>query len=144
MTDYVPEVEVGEMVGDGVVHTFLAGSAITKGQLVKLSDGTNLEVVPATLNSNVIGVALKAASSSGEYIPVLLHGIVKLTLGTVTGTLAAGSALKSDDDGKPIELADQPVDEGGSSTYTIYYNAKVGVSLQSGQTGDSILVKVEK
>ena len=141
MVDYAPEVDLGEMVGEGIVITCKAASAITKGQLVKLSDGTDLSVTSATAKSNVLGVAMKSANS-GEYLPVLVRGVTKLTLGTVTGTLPAGSALCSDDEGKPIALEDQDVNEGGTDTYTIYYNAKIGVSLQSGTTGDSILVLI--
>jgi len=145
MTDYVgANFDAGEMIGDGVVITCKAGGAIAKGQFVKLSDATDLTVVAATDKANVLGTATKAASS-GEYIPVAVRAVVKMKLGSaVSGTLAAGTALKSDADGYADKLADQAVDEGGSATYTIYYNAKAGVSLQSGVAGDYIMVLVGK
>jgi len=145
MTDYVgANFDLGEMIGDGVVITCLAGGVITKGQFVKLSDATDLTVVAATDKANVLGVAMKAASS-GEYIPVCVRGLVKMKLGSaVSGTLAAGKALKSDADGLPDALADQAVNEAGSATYTIYYNAKAGIPLQSGVAGDYVMVLVGK
>lgn len=146
MTDYVgANFDAGEMIGDGVVITCKAGGAITKGTFVKLSDATDLGVVTATDKANVLGVAMKAASASGEYIPICVRGLVKMKLGSaVSGTLAAGKALKSDADGLPDALADQAVNEAGSATYTIYYNAKAGIPLQSGQAGDYVMVLVGK
>jgi len=146
MTDYVgANFDLGEMIGDGVVITCKAGGVIAKGSFVKLSDATDLSVVAATDKANVLGTAMKAAAASGEYIPVCVRGIVKMKLGSaVSGTLAAGTALRSDADGYADKLADQAVNEGGSATYTIYYNAKAGVSLQSGVAGDYIMVLVRK
>ena len=124
MTDYVgANFDAGEMIGDGVVITCKAGATITKGKFVQLSDATDL----------------------GEYIPICVRGLVKMKLGSaVSGTLAAGKALKSDADGLPDALADQAVNEAGSATYTIYYNAKAGIPLQSGQAGDYVMVLVGK
>ena len=146
MTDRATSFTEGEMVGKGVVVTCKSGGAITKGRFVKLSSGTGETptVVTADAYANVFGVALKAASAANEYIPVLVRGITKMTLGTVTGTLAAGSAVRSNANGLPEALSDQSVDEGGSSTYTIYYNAKAGVTMQDGVTGDKVLVLVGK
>jgi len=145
LTDFVgANFDEGEMLGEGVVITCKAGAAITKGRFVKLSDATDMSVMTATATSNVLGVAMKAASAAGEYIPVCVRGDVKMKLGTVTGTLAAGSAVKSNANGLPEALADQAVNEGGTATYTIYYNAKAGITLQSGQTGDLIRVLVGK
>jgi len=144
MADYVgANFDEGEMIGDGIVVTCKAGGAITKGRLVKLSDATDLTVAQiATAGDPPLGVAMKAASGAGEYIPVCVRGIVKMKLGTVTGTLAAGSAVDSDANGLPDAFADQAVNEGGTATYTIYYNRKAGVTLQSGVTGDLIMVLV--
>lgn len=144
MTDHASSFTKGEIVTDKNVVTCLSGAAITKGVFVKISSGTGEipTVVTATANSGVLGVALKSAAS-GEYIPVLIQGITKMTLGAVTGTLAAGSAVCSDANGNPVALSDQSVDEGGTATYTIYYNAKAGKTLQDGQTGDEVLVKLE-
>jgi len=145
-TDYVgADFDEGEMIGDGVVITCKAGASITKGRLVKLSDATDLTVAQiSTAKDPPFGVAMKAASAAGEYIPVCVRGVVKMKLGTVTGTLVAGSAVLSNNAGLPEALADQAVNEAGSATYTIYYNAKAGVTLQSGVTGDLILILVGK
>jgi len=146
VTDYASSFTEGEMAGKGEIITCKSGAAISKGRFVKISSGTSEvpTVVTATAYANVLGVALKAASAANEYIPVLVRGIVKMTLGTVSGTLAAGSAVRSNANGLPEALTDQDVDEGGSSTYTIYYNAKAGVTLQDGATGDKVLVLVGK
>ena len=146
MVDYAPSFTEGEMVGKGVIVTCVSGGAITKGRFVKLSSGTGETptVVVCGNYENVFGVALKAAAGAGEYIPVLVRGIVKMTLGTVSGTLAAGSAVRSNANGLPEALQDQAVDEGGTATYTIYYNAKAGVTMQNGATGDKILILVGK
>jgi len=145
MADYVgANFDEGEMLGEGIIITCKAGEAITKGRLVKLSDATDMSVVTATAKSNVLGVAMKAALAAGEYIPVCVRGEVKMKLGTVTGTLAAGSAVCSNANGLSEALADQAVNEGGTATYTIYYNAKAGITLQSGVTGDLIRVLVGK
>jgi len=146
VTDYVgANFDEGEMIGEGVVITCKAGGAITKGRFVKLSDATDLTVTQiSTAGDPVLGVAMKAASAAGEYIPVCIRGVVKMKLGTVTGTLAAGSAVDSDANGQPDAFADQAVNEGGTATYTIYYNRKAGVTLQSGVTGDLIMVLMGK
>ena len=142
MTDYVgSQVDLGEAVGlaPPVILTCKSGGAITKGDFVKLSDATDFTVVAAGANADVLGVAMKAASASGEYIPVCIFGVVKMEAG---GTVTAGNAVASNAEGLPVDVADQAVDEGGTAKYTIYYNHVAGIALQSGSDGDKVLIFV--
>lgn len=100
MADTWPEADLGELVGPGIVISMLAGGTITKGQVVKLSDVTTLEVVAGTAGCTPIGVALKAASS-GQQVPVCVHGPVKVGIGAA---VTAGVQVKCDDDGKCVTL----------------------------------------
>ena len=122
-----------------IVSLFKATADITRGTFVRLTG--DLEVQPATANSDPIGVTLKDVSN-GETVPVCLHGVCKVKTG---GAITLGKAVKSDDSARAVELSDQQVDEGGSSTYTIYYARKAGIALQSA-TGENqwILVFVCK
>ncbi|RJS67918.1 hypothetical protein CW680_01080 [Candidatus Bathyarchaeota archaeon] len=142
MADYVgSQVGLGETVGPvpPVILPCKAGAAITKGDFVKLSDAQDFTVVAAGANDDVLGVAMKEAQAAGEYIPVCVFGIVKMECG---GTVTAGNAVASNSEGLPVDVADQPVDEGGTATYTIYYNHVAGIALQSGGDGDYVLIFV--
>ena len=142
MTDYVgSQIDLGEAVGPvaPTILTCKSGGAITKGDFVKLSDAQDFMVVAAGANEDVLGVAMKAASGSGEYIPVCVFGVVKMEAG---GTVTAGNAVASNSEGLPVDVADQAVDEGGTAKYTIYYNHVAGIALQSGVDGDYVLIFV--
>ncbi|MFQ6094702.1 MAG: capsid cement protein [Candidatus Bathyarchaeia archaeon] len=142
MTDYVgSQIDLGEAVAPvpPIMLTCKSGGAITKGDFVKLSDAQDFTVVSAGANDDVLGVAAKAASAAGEYIPVCIFGIVKMEAG---GAVTAGNAVASNSEGLPVDVADQSVDEGGTAKYTIYYNHVAGVALQSGSDGDHILIFV--
>ena len=53
--------------------TYTAGGAIAKGDVVKFSDG---KVVPCTGDTDAaIGVALDAATTDGEIVPVAILGV---------------------------------------------------------------------
>lgn len=141
MTDYVGDnFDLGEAIGpEAVIHTCKSGGAITKGDFVKLSDAQDFTVAAAGANDDVFGVAMKAASAAGEYIPVCIFGRVKMECG---GTVTAGNAVASNSEGLPVDAADQSVDEGGTATYTIYYNHVAGVAVQSGADGDYVIIFV--
>lgn len=67
------------------IKTFTAGAAVTKGQIVKFSDG---KVIPAAAATDLpVGVALDGANTDDQ-VPVAI-------LGNVPGTLriAAGGAI---------------------------------------------------
>ena len=113
-----------------IVSLFKATATISKGTLVRLTG--ELEVQPAVVNSDPIGVALKD-TASGDIVPVCLHGVCKVKAG---GTITRGKAVKSDDSARAVEMSDQAVNEGGTSTYTVYYARKVGIALQAATAAD--------
>jgi hypothetical protein len=125
---------------NAVIETILAGTAITKGDPVYLSaDDT---VAPATSAQDCIGIAVKSVAS-GQPCPVLTFGRVKVKLG---GAVTRGKAVQGADSSKRVlQLTDQAVNEGGTGTYTIYYNRKLGTALQSATAADDfIFIRVEK
>ena len=129
MTDNWPD-EEGFISEGEIVSLLKATAAITKGTFVRLTG--DLEVQPAILDSDPIGVALKDASS-GEKASVCLHGVCKVKAG---GAITRGKAVKSDASGRAIEMSDQAVDEGGTATYTIYFCRKAGIALQAAEVAD--------
>jgi len=138
MTDKWPQ-EEGFISEGEIISLFKATANITKGTLVQLTG--DLEVQPATANSDPIGVALKD-TPNGDIVPVCLHGVCKVKAGAA---ITRGKAVKSDANARAVELADQAVNEGGTNTYTIYYARKVGIALQSAAAADDwILVFVCK
>ncbi|MBX5327603.1 MAG: DUF2190 family protein [Candidatus Bathyarchaeia archaeon] len=138
MTDKWPS-EEGFISEGEIVSLFKATAAVSKGTLVKLTG--DLEVQPATSNSDPIGVALKDGAN-GDIVPVCIHGICKVKAG---GAISLGKAVKSDDSARAVVLTDQAVNEGGTNTYTIYYAKKAGIALQAASAADDwILVFVCK
>jgi len=119
---------------NAVIETFTAGAAITKGDPVYLSaDDT---VSPATSAQDCTGVAVKSVAS-GDPCPVLVRGRVKVKVG---GAIPRGKAVYGADSNKRmLQLADQAVNEGGTATYTIYYNRKLGTALQSASAADDLI-----
>lgn len=122
-----------------VIESFEAAADITKGSPVYLS--ADDKVSPSPGGDDAIGVATKT-TTMGNMCPVLKRGRVKVTAG---GAIARGKAVCSAAGGKVSQLVDQPVDEGGSATYTIYYNRKLGTALETASVdGDLIFIDVEK
>ena len=110
MTDYYPD-EEGSIV-DGLICGFCyADAAVGEGQIVKwgTSASGRVAVTSGAAVGDGIGVALKAASGAGVYIPVAFSGIVKMT---TAETLAIGELVIS-----ASSLA--IVGIGGSNTLTI-------------------------
>ena len=119
---------------NAIIETFTAGAAITKGDPVYLSDDDI--VGPATSDQDCIGIATKTVDS-GEPCPVLTRGRVKVKAGAA---VTRGKAVYGSDSSKRVlELTDQAVDEGGTSTYTIYYNRKLGTALESATAADDLI-----
>jgi hypothetical protein len=138
MTDKWPS-EEGFISEGEIVSLFKASAAVSKGMLVKLMG--DLEVQPATANSDPVGVVLKDGAT-GEIVPVCIHGVCKVKAG---GAITVGKAVKSDDSARAVVLSDQAVNEAGSSAYTIYYARKAGIALQAASVADDwILVFVCK
>lgn len=138
MADLWPDAEVGEMISDGIVLSFEAAAAITKGDLVYLSADMTVSKCSAATQFS-IGVALKTVAT-GEFCSVCVRGVVKVTAG---GTIDRGKAVQTDADAKVIVLAD------GSASYAAgdipdRIARAVGVALQTFASGDTGLVYVDK
>lgn len=119
---------------NAIIETFTAGAATTKGDPVYLSGDDT--VSPATSDQDCVGVATRTVAS-GEPCPVLIRGRVKVKVG---GGVTRGKAVYGADSTRRIlELTDQAVDEGGTSTYTVYYNRKVGTALESATAADDLI-----
>jgi len=117
-----------------VVETFEAAATIAKGDPVYLS--ADDKVSPATSAQDCIGIALKSVSA-GDPCPVLVRGRVKVRVG---GAVSRGKAVYGADSSKRIlQLTDQAVNEGGTATYTIYYNRKLGWALESASAADDLI-----
>ena len=124
---------------NAIIESFEAEAAVTKGSPVYLS--ADDKVSPSPGGDDAIGVAVKSVAE-GEMCPVLKRGRVKVT---ASGAITRGKAVCSADNGKVTQFVDQPVNEGGSATYTIFYNRKLGTALQSATAdGDLIFIDVEK
>lgn len=124
---------------NAVIESFEAAADITKGSPVYLS--ADDKVSPSPGGDDAIGIATKT-TTTGNMCPVLKRGRVKVT---ASGVIVRGKAVCSAADGKVAQLVDQPVDEGGSATYTIYYNRKLGTALETASAdGDLIFIDMEK
>jgi hypothetical protein len=117
-----------------IIETFEAGADIIKGDPVYFSaDDT---VSPAASAQDCIGIAVKTVAS-GDPCPVLIRGRVKVKVG---GSITRGKAVYGADSSKRIlQLTDQAVNEGGTATYTVYYNRKLGTALESASTADDLI-----
>jgi hypothetical protein len=142
MTDYTGKnwMAIGETDDPNAwIESFEAAAAVTKGSPVYLS--ADDKVSPSPGGDDAIGVAVKTVAL-GEKCPVLKRGRVKVT---ASGPITRGKAVCSAASGKVVQLVDQPVDEDGTATYTIFYNRKLGTALESAtEDGDLIFINVEK
>ena len=124
---------------NALIASFEAAADITKGYPVYLS--ADDKVSPSPGGDDAIGIATKT-TATGKMCPVLKRGRVKVT---ANGAIALGKAVCSAASGKVTQLVDQAVDEGGSATYTIYYNRRLGKALEAATAdGDLIFIDVEK
>jgi hypothetical protein len=125
---------------NAIIETFEAAASITKGDPVYLS--ADDKVSPATSAQECIGIAVKSVAL-GDPCPVLVRGRVKVKVG---GAITRGKAVYGADSNRRIlQLTDQAVNEGGTASYTIYYNRKLGTALESASAADDLIfVVVEK
>ena len=125
---------------NAIIESFEAAVAVTKGDPVYLS--ADNKVSPATAAQDCLGVAVKSAAA-GEPCPVLIQGRVKVKAG---GAITRGKAVYGADSSKRVlQLTDQAVNEGGSASYTIYFNRKLGTALATTTAADDLLfIFVEK
>lgn len=130
-----PWMAVGETDDpNAIIETFDAAVDVAKGDPVYLS--ADDKVSPATSAQDCIGVAVKSVSA-GEPCPVLVRGRVKVRVG---GVVTRGKAVYGADSSKRVlQLADQPVNEGGTATYTIYYARKLGIALESASAANDLI-----
>lgn len=119
---------------NAVIEAFEAAAAVTKGDPVYLS--ADHKVSPAAAAQDCKGVAVKSAALA-EQCPVLISGRVKVKAG---GAITRGKAVYGADASKRIlQLTDQAVNEGGSASYTVYYNRKLGTALETTAAADDLL-----
>ena len=119
---------------NAIIESYEAAATVTKGDPVYLS--ADDKVSPAAAAQDCIGIAVKSVSS-GEQCPVLTRGRVKVKAG---GAITRGKAVYGADASKRVlALADQAVSEGGSASYTIYYNRKLGTALETTTAADDLL-----
>ena len=119
---------------NAITESFEAAAQVTKGDPVYLSAGD--KVSPAAAAQDCLGIALKSAAS-GERCPVLTSGRVKVKAG---GAITRGKAVYGADASKRVlQLTDQAVNEGGASSYTVYYSRKLGIALETTSAADDLL-----
>jgi len=119
---------------NAIIESFEAAASVTKGDPVYLS--ADNKVSPAAAAQDCIGIAVRSASS-GEQCPVLIRGRVKVKAGDA---ITRGKAVYGADASKRVlQLTDQAVNEGGSASYTIYYNRKLGTALETATAADDLL-----
>ena len=125
---------------NAIIDSFMVGAAVTKGDPVYLS--ADDVVSPAAAAQNCIGIAVKSQAAVGGQVPVLVRGRVKVKAG---GVINRGRAVYGADATKRIlELTDQPVNESGAATYSVYYNRKLGMALENTAAADDLLfIEVE-
>jgi len=119
---------------NAIIESYEAAAAVTKGDPVYLS--ADDKVSPATAAQDCIGIAVKNAAPT-ERCPVLTSGRVKVKAG---GAITRGKAVYGADSSKRVmQLADQAVNEGGSASYTVYYNRNLGTALETTAAADDLL-----
>ncbi len=124
---------------NAIIESFEAEVAITKGAPVYLS--ADDKVSPSPGGDDAIGIATKTVVL-GEMCPVLRRGRIKVT---ANGAIVRGKAVCSATEAKVTQLVDQPINENGTATYTIFYNRKLGTALESATAdGDLIFITMEK
>jgi hypothetical protein len=92
-TPYANLEGVTPLISDRFINTFVAGSAITMGQLLYLN-GTDFTVAPTVGTANVttvVGIAL-ATRASGKTVPVVTMGLVRAK---AYGSISAGDQVAS-------------------------------------------------
>jgi len=103
--DLVPDAPLGEALYPGAVIVTMKCDEdnVRKGRFVTLTAGENWPPVchEADAGEKLGGVALEAGNN-GDYISVLIHGIVKIYAGAAVGAL---ELLKSDAEGRAIPIA---------------------------------------
>lgn len=129
MSDYLPEAFPGD------IYTFLAGEAITGGQLVKVSTAADATVLKSTEITDfaTAGVAARDAASAAN-VPVYCRGVIhRLTAaGAITRGDLVGPGTVDGSVSTVAAVIDADVDGTPSSAH-VNLNARgiIGVALES-------------
>ena len=119
---------------NAIIESYEAAATVTKGDPVYLS--ADDKVSPAAAAQDCIGIAVKGVAV-GERCPVLVSGRVKVKAG---GAITRGKAVYGADASKRLlMLSDQAVNESGTSSYTVYYNRRLGTALETTSAADDLL-----
>ncbi len=119
---------------NAIIESYEAAATVAKGDPVYLS--ADDKVSPAAAAQDCIGIAVGEAAS-GARCPVLVSGRVKVKAG---GAITRGKAVYGGDASKRVlMLGDQAVNEGGSASYTVYYNRRLGTALETTSAADDLL-----
>lgn len=86
-----------------IVHTYLAGAALEKGQAVKLSSGAVVKAAAST--DRVIGIAQNTVTAAGDAVEVASIG--GGAYAKAGGTIAEGDLLGVNTDGDLVKVANQ-------------------------------------
>lgn len=140
-TDYWPQEEGYIVEGSPVMMCKTAGT-IVEMATVEINVGTagHVLVDHGSAKGDAIGVALRACTVTGEYIPVAFGGIVKMLADSTI--IVQQPVLSNGDDSSKVIGFDNALNVGSND---LYFNAGtawlLGLALQAGITdGDEILV----
>lgn len=151
MTDQFPDCDLGQSVSEVYRLSFKCESAVAKGACVKMDTHTAGEVgsiSTAGAGDKPIGVALRAGEA-GDFIPVLVAGIVKVT---ASGSISLGAAVKAAANGKVQAAVNTVTIPSGGTTVTstsaqpsmtVESGIAFGVALQTFANNDTGLVAVD-
>jgi len=130
--------------GDILFHPFdiitvEAEVDVSKGQLVDFTSAWKVSPTNG-VQDIAIGVALNDAKA-GENVEILLFCPIVILI--ADGPIAVGDYVgPTTTAGRivAVDRADQPVDEGGTATYTFSFRPIIGIAIESGVAGDKIAV----
>jgi hypothetical protein len=124
--------------------SYVSGGNISPSRFVKFDLGTDFSMIQATANATIWGISMEGsreapipsvstvyAAQDGETLQI--YGETETCLLELGGTVAAGDKLKSDGDGKGVVIT------AGTTTQQVG-----AVALQSGASGEKILVQVHR
>jgi hypothetical protein len=108
------------LIADRYILRFIAGAAITVGQVVELTAAWTVSPTASTTGSyKFMGVALTNASAAGKSVTVICRGLVRATC---YGSVSAGD-----------QIATGP--NGTLQTYTTHDTAAVANAVTAGTSG---------
>ena len=141
-TDYWPDEDSNPIVAGLDIGFFQASGTVTEGRPVKLGTGVAgaIKCQNGSALGDSIGVALKSGST-GDYIPVAITGVLKLTADGSSTNITTGDMVMSNASGKVIggTFTTASMKTFGGNSYVL------GMALQpSTADGDEILVLLGK